>query len=94
LIPQSESTKPTLRALSPQQVAARYGIAAIKVRRWIETGELGAVNVATRLGGKKPRWRVPAEALAEFERRRSSSATATRPPARRSRKTARVFEYF
>lgn len=79
---------------SPKKFAERYGIAEKKVRRFIETGELNAVNIASRLGGKKPRWRIPAESLAEFEQRRSSTSIVTPKPARRRRSDVAVTPYF
>lgn len=37
-----------------------------KVRSWIHSGELCAVDVAAKPGGKKPRWRIPETALSRF----------------------------
>ncbi len=55
----------------PLQVAKRFGVDHIKVLRWINSGELHAINVATRPTGQV-RWRISAEALADFERRRAN----------------------
>lgn len=52
--------------LTVADVAKRYRISPDKVRAWIARGELKAVNTAAVLCGR-PRWVVPAEALAEFE---------------------------
>lgn len=60
---------------SPQEIADRYGVDRLKVLRWINGGHLAAVNVATKPNGR-PRWRVPAEALEDFERRRANPAAA------------------
>jgi hypothetical protein len=62
-------------------VARRYRVGEDKVRGWIRKGELRAINTAAILCAK-PRWVVTAEALAEFEKRRSSEPPA-KPPARR-----------
>jgi len=60
----------TSTTFTPEQIAQRYGISPDKVRGWIVRGELAAVNVVARLGGK-PRWRISAEALEQFERARA-----------------------
>jgi hypothetical protein len=62
-----------------------------KVRGWITRGELKAVNTAAALCGR-PRWVIPAEALAEFERRRSS----TPPPKsmRRRLRQGRAIDFY
>jgi excisionase family DNA binding protein len=81
-------------SFSPADVAKRYGVSPLKVRKWIEHGELRAINVVGRLGGRKPRWRVPVEALAEFEKRRSSKVAVTDVPARFRRTEAAITQFF
>jgi hypothetical protein len=54
------------------EIADRYRCGPEKVLGWLRSGELSGVNIAARVGGKKPRWRISAEALANFERRRSA----------------------
>jgi excisionase family DNA binding protein len=68
--------------LTPPEVARRLRVSADKVRSWIMRGELRAVNVADRVGGR-PRWRIALEAVEEFERRRA--ALSARPKGRRRR---------
>lgn len=69
--------------LSPPEVAALLGVAAIKVTRWILSGELRATDVST--GRKvKPRWRVKRTDLEEFLAGRSNrpaAAVTRRKPA-------------
>jgi excisionase family DNA binding protein len=65
--------------VTPPQLAKELGVEAEKVLRWIKAGELRAVNTATRPNGKRPRWRISRDAIADFERRRASKATR-RPP--------------
>jgi excisionase family DNA binding protein len=43
---------------SPQEVAKRHGIDRGKVLKWIDGGQLPAINVATNPNGR-PRWRIP-----------------------------------
>jgi excisionase family DNA binding protein len=51
-------------------IAARYRVSPDKVRAWIASGELRAVNTGAALCGR-PRWVIPADALAAFEQRRA-----------------------
>jgi excisionase family DNA binding protein len=69
--------------LTVRDVARRYRVGEDKVRRWIGRGELRAVNTAAALCAR-PRWVIPAEALAEFERRRAGGPPP-KPPRRRRR---------
>jgi hypothetical protein len=70
-------------------VARRYRVGEDKVRSWIARGELRAVNTAAVLCGR-PRWVVPADALAEFERRRIGGP-APQVPRRRRREVVRDY---
>jgi excisionase family DNA binding protein len=77
--------------ISPPELARRWGISVDKVRAWIRSGELRAVNAARRPGGR-PRWLIGLEDLEAFERRRSAPRPA---PARRPRDDARgVIAFF
>lgn len=58
------------KRLTPPQIAAILGCKVQKVRFWIETGELKAVNYATNRNGIKPRWKVRPEDFEAFERSR------------------------
>jgi hypothetical protein len=71
-------------------VALRYRVGEDKVRGWIMRGELRAINTAAALCGR-PRWVIPSEALAEFERRRAGGPPP-KPP-RRRRRTAPIDYY-
>jgi excisionase family DNA binding protein len=77
---------------SVKDLQKRYAVGEHTVLSWIRSGELRAVNVGRRPGAKKPRWRIPAEALAAFELAR----TPTPPPprARRKRRPADVVEFY
>src|SRR5262249_33615575 len=79
-----------LRGLTVEDVAQRYRVSGDKVRRWIATGEISAVNTASALCGP-PRWIVTQEALAAFERRRAGGPPP-KPP-RRRRRTAAIDFY-
>ena len=60
----SKPAKTKAGMLTPPQVAERYGVSPDTVRAWIISGELRAVNVGK---GKRPRHRVPVEALKELD---------------------------
>jgi len=57
--------------LTVAEIAERYRCAPEKVLGWIARGELRAVNIASRPGGK-PRWRIQESDLAEFETSRAA----------------------
>jgi len=64
------------------EVSTRHRVSPDKVRGWIRTGELFAINTSdTRCG--RPRWVIPPEALAAFEQRRAGGPPAKPPPRRR-----------
>jgi hypothetical protein len=92
-MPDARATEPahaTGGGLTVPDVARRYRVGEDKVRALIARGELIAVNAASALCGR-PRWVVLPDALAAFERRRSSAPPPR--PARRSRKRY-VVDYY
>jgi transposase len=76
--------------LTVKDVAKRYRVGEDKVRGWIARGELKAINTATALCGR-PRWVIPAEALANFEKGRTSAPTPK--PTRRRRRSQEIDFY-
>ena len=78
------------RGLTVADVAARYRVSPDKVRGWIARGELRAINTASVLCAK-PRWVIPNEALAEFERPRAGGPPP-KPPRRQRRRA--VIDYY
>lgn len=84
------STPQNADSYTVAEVMARCRVGQAKVHGWIRSGELKAVNVASRLGAR-PQWVIPAEALEEFLNRRSSAPAPK--PARRKRKAAGVDFY-
>lgn len=81
------------RKITPPQFAQRYGIAPEKVLHWIGTGELQAINVATR-PDQRPRYLIDEAAIEEFERARAVVPPAPSPRKPRRRSAAAVREYF
>jgi transposase len=76
--------------LTVSEFARRYRVGEDKVRSWIARGELKAVNTASVLCGR-PRWVVPPEALAEFEKGRGCPAPK---PQRRRRRRAHEIDFY
>jgi transposase len=78
-------------AITPGQLANRFGVGIHKVLSWIASGQLAAVNVATNPHGR-PRWVIMPEAIADFERRRA--AQPKQATQRRRKRDTTVTEYF
>jgi hypothetical protein len=76
---------------SVADLCRRWKIGPDKVHGFIRRGELLAVNVATNLSAR-PQWRVTSEAVAQFERRRSSEPPS-QPRRRRHRRSCQVDFY-
>jgi len=80
------------KKFSPPQVAKMFGVSVGKVKGWIKSGQLTAINVAD--GPKKrPRFMVDQTAITAFEKARQvvpdgSSAT---PPRKRAPGTVKEF---
>lgn len=81
----------TERALTPAQVAARLAVSVHAILAWIAAGELQALNLARRRGGR-PRWKILPEALAAFEAARM--ATTKPAPAKRRKASRDYVDYF
>jgi excisionase family DNA binding protein len=78
--------------LTPPQVARVLHVRPDKVLSWIRSGELDAVDVSERRGGR-PRWRIWRNDLDIFlERRRAKPATKPSPRSAKPREA--VIEFF
>ena len=58
--------------ITPPQLAREWGIATDKVLNWIRSGELRAVNAATKRNGV-PRYLIDRDDIAAFERARAAA---------------------
>jgi transposase len=76
---------------SVRDICERYAVGEHTVLGWIKRGDISAIDVSRRLGGK-PRWRITAEALAAFEQLRTPSPPP--PPVKRNRRRADVVEFY
>jgi hypothetical protein len=73
--------------LTPRELGARWKMSAERIAALIRSGALKAFNVAP---GNGRRWRIPLEAVLEFEERRRCPAS----PAPRRRADADIIEFF
>ncbi len=74
------------------EVANSYVVSQHSVLAWIARGELAAVNVARKPGGR-PSWRISREAVEQFERARAAKPRSPVTRTRR-RKSPEVIEFF
>jgi transposase len=74
-----------------KDICERFAVGEHTVLGWIRRGELRAIDVSRKQGGR-PKWRVTPQALDVFELAR----TATPPPprTRRKRPQADVIEFY
>lgn len=80
--------------VTPPKLAKRYCVSAEKVLAWIHSGELAAINGATRPDGR-PRYLIDESAIAEFEARRAVQVSrALQKRQRRKRKQRDIIEFF
>jgi transposase len=64
----------TTRGSTTRDLAQRFRVSEEKIRKWIELGEIVAINTAAARCGR-PRWIITPEAVAAFERRRAGGPT-------------------
>jgi excisionase family DNA binding protein len=74
------------RWLSPPQIAQVVGVTPEKIIAMIRSGELRAIDVATR-GSRRPRFRVTPEDLDAWARGREAVPTPSPPAPRRGRRS-------
>lgn len=74
-----------------KDICERFAVGDHTVLAWIRRGELKAINVSRKLGGR-PKWRITAQSLEAFETLR----TPTPPPprGRRRKRPADVVEFY
>jgi hypothetical protein len=78
---------------TPRSIAEERGIDVDVVLGWIRRGHLEAIDVSE--CGRRPRWRISPQSLAEFDRRRSSRGRLAPPlPQRRPRKAVEAPQWF
>ncbi|MFB6320784.1 helix-turn-helix domain-containing protein [Saccharicrinis sp. FJH54] len=78
-------------ALTAGQVAAELDVSAATVCVWCSTGQLRAVNVSRKVGGRAS-WRIERRELDRFKESRTTSPPPPKQP--RRRKPADVIEFY
>ena len=79
-----------LVTLTPPELARRWRVKPSKVLGFIRSGELRAFDVSSRPGGR-PRFRIPVDAVIEFENRRMPKPVLK---TKRRKQVVDVIEYF
>lgn len=79
--------------LTPPMVARMWGVKCQKVLTWIRSGELRAINVASRREGR-PRYLIDIQDLALFERSREVCPKPVVQHIRKSQRPTNIMEYF
>jgi hypothetical protein len=74
-----------------RETAAWFRVSGDKIRHWIKTGQLGAINTATSLCGR-PRFVILPHHLAAFERSRDASPPPK--PVRKRQKRLSFVDYY
>lgn len=74
-----------------KDLCERFAIGEHTVLGWIKRGELRAIDVSRRQGGR-PKWRITTDALAAFEQLRTP--TPPLPRTRRRQRPADVIEFY
>ena len=79
----SDAAADLLHGYTTGDIARRHRVGEEKVRGWIKSGQLAAINTSDS-SCARPRYVVTPDALHEFERKRSASPPP-KPPRRRRR---------
>jgi hypothetical protein len=82
----------TEKLRTPPQVARGWGVSPEKVLAFIRSGELRALNLATRLGGRG-RYRISPDAITEFETSRAVQPAPKKSP-RKRKSASSIVEFF
>lgn len=79
--------------LTPPEVARLFRISVGKVMTWIRNGELRAVNIAMRPGGRS-RYRIDRADIADFELRRQVVPPPPKTRSYRRKWDQNIIKYF
>jgi excisionase family DNA binding protein len=79
--------------LTTREAGERLAVNPEKILGWIKSGELPAINVAQKAGGR-PRYRIDSADLAVFEERRRVRVGKTTAQRRRRHQQSGIIEFF
>jgi transposase len=80
-----------MKTFGIREIRERYGVGEHTVLGWIRRGELLAIDVSRRQGGR-PKWRISEQALADFESLRTF--TIAQPKKRRRKRAVDLIEFY
>lgn len=81
--------------LTPPTVAKQWGVSADTVVGWIRSGQLKAIDVSSRPGVGRPRFRIDQADLIAFENSRAVHAPPLRPVRRRrTKEDSHIIRFF
>jgi hypothetical protein len=78
-------------SFTARSLAAYWKVSVNKIRKWLASGQLVGVNLATNPAGR-PQWRITAASVEAFEARRTSAPTPR--PARRRQKRSQQVDFY
>ena len=81
----------TAATLTPPELAKCWRVKAEKIIAWIRRGELRAFDVSATPGVGRPQYRIPIDAIVEFEQRRSGRQE--KPERRKRRQATQVISF-
>ena len=101
-------TAPSVTLTSPELAERRHPMSTSKVKEcaayfrvlnpvvlsWIASGQLRAIDVSANPGVGRPSWRIPLDAIVEFEARRSAKPAVKPVRKKRKKQAADFVEYF
>lgn len=82
---------PDQTVYTPPEIAARLRIKPERVLAMIRAGELRAIDVSSKPGVGRPRYRVYLADLLAWERRREAKVPVKQPPRRRRKQAERKY---
>jgi hypothetical protein len=83
---------PDLRCISPPELAKEWGIDPSTILAHIRAGRLRAFSTSPP-GTKRPRWKIPPEAVAEFEATHAAQTPVKPVRSTRRRRDPQFVEY-
>ena len=81
-------------ALKVHEVAAYFQVREQQPLIWIARGDLEAIDISSRPGLGKPRWRILPSAIADFEIARTAKTPAKKERRVKKKKDPAITEYF
>ena len=78
--------------LTPPVLAKMWRVKSDRILNWIKSGQLRAFDVSSNPGIGRPRYRIPPDAITEFENRRSG--VQSKQTKMRKRTNSEIIQFF